>query len=396
MLETAATGERPLRIAHFIGRCDADSANGVERMVHDLTLAQAALGHHVARLILHPAGDEGPVPLESTLRRRCGAVIGIGALLLGRAIPKRVWDELIAWQPDLVHLHSVFVPENVALGKRLRRVGIPYCVTVHGALAPQARRHGRLKKALFHAAYERSYLESASAVHALTSDEEQQIRRSGIRTRVVVAPNGVDAGAGVAAHGREALLQRFPTLGARRVFMFIGRLDPVQKGLDLLLEAFAGAALHDAALVLIGPDWRGGRSRLERLVRALGLSECVLFDGPVFGGAKQQLLRGADVFVHTSRWEGVSLSVLEAGAAGLPCLLTPDADPSGHFGRAGAAVVAEGTQTALTGALRQLAAMSTAELRSMGDRGRATIAAHFTWPAVARTVVDFYRAGVVR
>ena len=50
-----------------------------------------------------------------------------------------------------------------------------------------------------------------------------------------------------------------PWLRGRQVFMFIGRLDPWQKGLDLLIEAFARAALRDAAaLVLVG----AGLSRL--------------------------------------------------------------------------------------------------------------------------------------
>ena len=40
---------RPLRIAHFIlGRCNPDSANGVDQAVYHFARTQAALGHPVA------------------------------------------------------------------------------------------------------------------------------------------------------------------------------------------------------------------------------------------------------------------------------------------------------------------------------------------------------------
>ena len=67
-------------------------------------------------------------------------------------------------------------------------------------------------------------------------------------------------------------MQNVPWLRDRQVFMFIGRLDPWQKGLDLLVEAFAHAGLRDAALVLVGPDYRGSRRALATLAERLGIS----------------------------------------------------------------------------------------------------------------------------
>jgi glycosyltransferase involved in cell wall biosynthesis len=53
------------------------------------------------------------------------------------------------------------------------------------------------------------------------------------------------------------------------------------------------------------------------------------------------MLAAADVFVHPSRWEGVSLSVLAAAAAGKPCVITREADPLGKLEHERAAVIVQ-------------------------------------------------------
>ena len=64
------------------------------------------------------------------------------------------------------------------------------------------------------------------------------------------------------------------------MFMFIGRLDSWQKGLDLLVEAFAHARLAEAALVLVGPDHRGSRRELAALAERLGImSQVAVLEG---------------------------------------------------------------------------------------------------------------------
>ena len=80
---------------------------------------------------------------------------------------------------------------------------------------------------------------------------------------------------------------------------------------------------------------------LEALAGRLGVSQQVVFTGPAFGEDRANLFAAADVFVHPSRWEGVSLSVLAAAAAGKPCLITREADPLGQLERAEAAIVVD-------------------------------------------------------
>jgi glycosyltransferase involved in cell wall biosynthesis len=97
------------------------------------------------------------------------------------------------------------------------------------------------------------------------------------------------------------------------VVLTVARLD-VQKGLDVLLEA--AAQVPDARFVLAGKGPE--RERLGIHARTLGVSDRVIFLG--HRTDIPQLLAAADVFVLPSLFEGSSLAVLEAMAAGKPVI----------------------------------------------------------------------------
>lgn len=132
---------------------------------------------------------------------------------------------------------------------------------------------------------------------------------------VHVVPNPVivdkaDAG-GPAA---EELLNRLPS---RYRLLAAGRLEH-QKGFDLLLTAFAkvAAARPDWGLVIIGEGPE--RKMLEARVMELGLRDRVLMPG--FVQHPQAIMRRADAFVLSSRFEGLPNALIEAMACGLPCV----------------------------------------------------------------------------
>jgi glycosyltransferase involved in cell wall biosynthesis len=262
---------------------------------------------------------------------------------------------------------------------------------VHGALFPQALRRGRAKKAAFSLFFERRYLNQARFIHAVSPHEIDGIRRFGVIRPIVTVPNGLPPDSDVPASNPGALLADHPACQGATLFMFVGRLDPWQKGLDLLLDAFARATLPEAKLVLVGPDWRGSRAELERRAESLGISSKVVFTGPAFGKDRANLLAAADVFVHPSRWEGLSLSVLTAAVAGKACLITREADPLGELGRARAATIVEPNVSSIADGLRRSASIGAGERQIMGERAHDVAAAHFTWPAIAAKLLDAYR-----
>jgi glycosyltransferase involved in cell wall biosynthesis len=103
----------------------------------------------------------------------------------------------------------------------------------------------------------------------------------------------------------------------------VGRLVP-QKGLDVLLRAWATASprLPGWRLAMLG----GGplEDELKQMTVALGLVGSVDFMGHV--SDPFPILRSAELFVLTSRFEGMPNALLEAMACGLPAIVS-DASP---------------------------------------------------------------------
>lgn len=101
----------------------------------------------------------------------------------------------------------------------------------------------------------------------------------------------------------------------------VGRLTPA-KGQHLLLDAVA--ALRDAGesvrlhLAGDGPD----RAALERHARGLGIEQWVQFHGALNHDQVRTLYGRCDAFVLPSFAEGIPVVLMEAMAAGLPCVST--------------------------------------------------------------------------
>lgn len=93
-----------------------------------------------------------------------------------------------------------------------------------------------------------------------------------------------------------------------------------QKNHELLLDAFAKAREKAPfiRLILVGDGEL--RNAMEKKTEDLNISEAVAFSGNV--SDVERYLAAADVFVLSSDYEGLPLSVLEAMAAGLPVIST--------------------------------------------------------------------------
>jgi glycosyltransferase involved in cell wall biosynthesis len=385
-----------LRIVHVTNETyGIDTANGVQHAVYYLSRAQVDMGLSVAvfsrddqGVTILGGGSPASRPLVASAPGR-----SVRQRVLSRYFEPRLAEGILAWRPDIVHFHSVHIPQNVALAAHLARLRVPYCVTVHAGLFRAARQRRRLTKALFHQFFELSYLDHAHFVHALTPHEADIIRRRRVRCPIVVVPNGVSPEVGLAPSiTRHARRTDDPWRSAQYVFMFIGRVDAWQKGLDLLVEAFARLGRQDAVLVLVGPDYRGSHRQLMTLAERFGISSQVAFHEAVFGQDRTNLLAAADIFVHPSRWEGVSMSVLAAAAAAKPCVITRAADPLGELERADAAIIVEPAVKSIVDGLKRASTLDPDDLKAIGGRARQVAEARFTWPSIATQLVQAYRS----
>jgi glycosyltransferase involved in cell wall biosynthesis len=309
-------------------------------------------------------------------------------------LPPSLRNDLLDWNPSIVHFHFVHLPQAIMLAGRVRSRGIPYCVSPHGGLAVEAQGRARVGKKVFGLVFERSYLNRAAFIHAISSADVQGARAYGVRNRFVIAPNCIDPDLLPANVDRSLVSRRIPALAGKRLFTYVGRIDPQQKGLDLLLRAWAGLPSRNRdrdALVLVGPDWREGRALLEAIANDLGISGSVWFLGPVAGKDKWDVLESSDVFVHPSRWEGAPFAVLEAMLAAKPLLVTTSADPTGMVARSGAGAVVAPTVDAIRGALAELADADVDQLRRFGLAARSLIDQEYRWVRTSEILLEAYK-----
>ncbi len=119
------------------------------------------------------------------------------------------------------------------------------------------------------------------------------------------------------------------------IALAVGRLTR-QKGLDVLLRAWAltGPARKGWVLRIVGGGEEEGA--FKALAAELGIDDSVVFVGHVRDVASEY--RAASLFVMSSRWEGLPMTLLEAQHFGLPsvstdCLTGPGEALSGGSGR---------------------------------------------------------------
>ncbi len=117
------------------------------------------------------------------------------------------------------------------------------------------------------------------------------------------------------------------------VVLTAGRLSP-EKGVDVLIEAFARVKRPGARLLVAGDGPE--RGRLERRAHDLGIADRVTFLGQV--ADIRPLYRQTRVLAVPSRTEAFGMVVVEALAHGLPIVATACTGPTeildgGHYGR---------------------------------------------------------------
>jgi glycosyltransferase involved in cell wall biosynthesis len=289
---------------------------------------------------------------------------------------------------SLLNLHGVnrrYAP----LCDDLRQAGVPYVQTSHGQLGFQTPWRW-LKKFLYLNVVNQD-VGKAAGFQALTKFAARRARLLLPRFRGVILvqgnlmnvpklaelPIGVRSDSGIP---EDAL-----------VVVFLGRLDVRVKGLDLVVEAFSRLPTERARLLLVGPDWQGGKAELERLAERLGCRERVHFPGPAYGEKKWSLLRMGDVFVSPSRWEAFSIALAEAMMAGLPVVTSTRVNLAEELREADAALLTPPAVGPLAKALATLVA-DRERRRALANRGKAWAEKYCNPGRAGPRFLEFYQS----
>jgi glycosyltransferase involved in cell wall biosynthesis len=357
--------------------------DGQGRVNYEIARAALAEGHEVMLIASHVAPELLREARLSWIRVR------VGRLWPTRLLKQQVFAIKSAWwlrlhrkNYDVLHVNGFITwtradvnTAHFVHGGWARSPYYPFRLS-GGAWSAYQVIYSRVNAWLEGWAYRRSRV-----VAAVSEKVAQEIRAGGIDgERVEVVYNGVDTQAFSAASKDRA---KFDLPHEACLLLFVGDLRTPRKILQTVLLAMVDLP-HHVHLVVAG--YLPGSPYPDQ-ARALGIESRVHFLGLVKD--MPTLMHSVDVFVFPSRYEAMSLSLLEALAAGLPVVTARTAGGAEIIGEECGIVLDDPDDAvALARAIDTLAA-SPARRAQMGQAAR-ELATGFNWTRMARRYLDLY------
>jgi len=288
---------------------------------------------------------------------------------------------------------------------RSERVDILHCqrhqATVYGAIAARlaktrvvlAHVHGlnrsrRLRRRLINVLVLR-WVNKIIAVSEAAREDVIKCNRLVKPDQVVCLNNSIDYGrfANVGL-SREEARESLGLNAGSFVFGTVGRLAPT-KGHSYLINAFAKVKKHvpNSHLIIVG-DGRM-RDELEQLVGAADLKDVIHFLG--YRVDVEKILQAFDVFVMASIAEGMPGALLEAMAAGRPCIATkvggiPDVLDNGELGM----LISSKDADALAEAMINSAKESKQNSNQITEKAREKVRTQYSHQVITKSLESIY------
>ncbi len=304
-------------------------------------------------------------------------------------LSRRVVQLVRQERPDVL-VFGAAMPLALMAGMVQRASGVPVVAFTHGVEPALAAVPGG-GVAL------RSIARHAAAMTAVSRWAESRLRSAlGPQAWIELLPSGIDAERFHPGVSGEGVRMRHG-LADRRIVVCVSRLVR-RKGQDQLIRALPGIARQhaDVRLVVVGggPD----RRRLDDLARSAGVSERVVFTGPVPYDDLPGYLAAGDVFAMPCRARLGGLDTEALGAVFLQAAGVGRAAVAGSAGGAPEAVLHERTGLVVDGWSTSDVAAAISRLlscpddaRLLGARAARRVHQELTWTQMALRLESLLR-----
>jgi glycosyltransferase involved in cell wall biosynthesis len=292
---------QPMHVVHVINNLPV---GGAERFLVLLADAQRRRG-----LQVDVVGLTEPNPLAAALAARGIPFTCLGSTSLRDArIMAGLWRFLRRRKPDVVHTHLFYADTFGRLAARL--AGVPVVVSTEHSTERTAV-SGRRATAIRLAAPLAMRIAAVSSTVAEAAAARLHVSAS----RIEVIPNGIELAPWAAAQP----VSRADLGIDPQAFLVgsVGRLDPA-KGHDILIDAIA--AMHDRRVQVVVVGDGPSRKALETQAGERGVAAAFHWLG--WRSDVAAILASLDAFAQPSRFEGHSMALLEAMAAGRACVVS--------------------------------------------------------------------------
>lgn len=283
-------------------------------------------------------------------------------------------------KPDLVVFHECYRIQYISIAKELMKISVPYIIVPHGELSDEAQKKKHLKKIVANILIFNTFINNAVGIQLLSDIE---LKNTNFGKFKFIGTNGINI-----PNNKK---KQFSNQGLRVIY--IGRLDRYHKGLDLLISAIGEIAdflrINNCIFDIYGPDILGRKAQLQKLIKDNKVEDIVVIHSTIFGNEKEKVLLASDVFIQTSRFEGMPMGLLEAMSYGLPCVVTDGTTLRSviEMYQAG-----WGEETSMEGICKMLKKMIEEKelLPEMSNNAVLAVEKEFSWDSIAKTTIAEY------
>lgn len=340
--------------------------NGIRSVLESLIPEQLLLGHEVYLFNLHDNSNKEKWEYYikmSDFNRNISAI-----------------------QPHIVIFHGIYKPLFFIYALILNLYRIPYLITPHGGTSRMNLEKGKLKKQIVDFLFVKRFIKKSFALVFLNEQEFIQcIYNKNLPAKFILS-NGV--------HLSDVYKKAKTNLTKDRTikFLYLSRLDFYYKAVDVLLEAWKKLQNEEHAdnmelHIYGGFPSQSDRQKFENYIMD---SRNLYYHGMVRGNEKEQAYLQSDIFILTSRSEGMPMSVLEALSYGLPCLVTPQTNMADIIENNNCGWICNLGVEPIAGAIMKASKEFSLKQRELIHNSRESVC-EYSWSHIALKSIEIYK-----
>lgn len=297
-------------------------------------------------------------------------------------LSKKLVSQLNILKDDTIfHFHSVFIPEFYTISKILDEKKIQWIISPHGGYSNDSFKKNYFLKSLYFSYIENFLLKRSKYILINNLNEKKNsIKLNIFKKKIKIIPNGIPINKIRYNKKTSDLLN----------IIYVGRLSIMHKGLDLLINSFKILSkLNIYPKLSIYGDGKD-RNQLLKMLNRLDPKIKIILLRSVTGHQKYKKILNSDIFIHSSRWEGMPMAVLEAASLSKPLIISKETNLSNYVKKYECGYVIEKLNSYSIAKVIQKAIKDKKKgrLHALGQNSKKMTIIEFNWSKISNEMVN--------
>lgn len=289
---------------------------------------------------------------------------------------------------DLLHIHGIFSCLSSLTMTICRIRKIPYIVRPLGQLCTWSMEQNTRKKQIYLNLIERANINQSQGIHLTSEQEQKEASLLNFKTNNFILPHGLSISP-IIKDARKKLRNHFQLSENELIILFMSRIHE-KKGLDYLIPALSKAKNQKIIFIIAGSGTPEYEQQIDTILKNYNLKNRTICPGFVNGELKNLLLQGSDLFALTSHSENFGIAVLEALAAGLPVIISPEVALASMVKKYNLGYVTQLNISSITDAIDDFC-LNYQAVQDIKYRARQLVIEKYSWESIANRLVAIYQ-----